>query len=417
MRILFTGLIICITGWLIAQEPVYLITAQHLFDGTSLHTAWGVTVQGNRILALGPVADLKGSGQMVIDCGEATVMPGMIEGHSHLLLHPYNETSWNDQVLREALAERVARATVHAQKTVEAGFTTVRDLGTEGAGYTDIGLKQAINKGVITGPRMWCAGPAMVATGSYGPKGFADQVQVPQGAVEVDGADLIREVRTEIGHGVDVIKIYADYRWGRNGEALPTFTEDEIRTAVEIAASAGRDVVAHASTKEGILRAIRAGVRTIEHGDNVDREVLQAMLDHEVALCPTLAAPEAIFSYQGWRKGIDPEPARISQKKAGYKLALEMGVPIVAGGDVGVFTHGDNARELDLMADYGMSPIDVLRAVTSGNAYWLKMPEIGSLKPHYLADIIIVAGNPTEDIHRLHEVTGVMLDGKWVVKP
>ena len=417
MRFRYLWLFTLIGGWIAAQQPIYLITANRLFDGEQMHTGWGITVQGNRILKVGPVSDLQQNGQDVVDAGDATILPGMIEGHCHLLLHPYDETSWNDQVLRESLAERIARATIHARKTVEAGFTTVRDLGTEGAGYADIGLKQAIEKGVITGPRMWCAGPAMVATGSYGPKGFADQVDVPQGAIEVDGEGIIHEVRTEIGHGVDVLKIYADYRWGRNGEALPTFTEDEIHTAVQTAASAGRDVAAHAATKEGMLRAIRAGVRTIEHGDQVDREVLQAMLDHHVALCPTLAAPEAIFLYRGWKKGIDPDPERITEKKAGFKLALTMGVPIVAGGDVGVFSHGDNARELELMVEYGMAPLDVLRAVTSGNAYWLHMNNLGSLKPQYLADVVIVKGDPGQNIHRLRDITGVMKDGVWIIKP
>lgn len=417
MKKLLTWAFLALCVNLTAQEPVFLITAEQVFDGHEMHQGWAVTVQGNRILAVGPVGELQRPGQTVINGGEATVMPGMIEGHSHLLLHPYNETSWNDQVLRESMAERIARATVHARKTVEAGFTTVRDLGTEGAGYADIGLKQAIEKKVITGPRMVCAGPAMVATGSYGPKGFQDQVDVPQGAVEVDGENLIREVRTEIGHGVDVIKVYADYRWGRNGEAMPTFSEEELRTIVETAHSAGRYVVAHASTKEGMLRAIRAGVRTIEHGDDADREVLQAMLDHQVALCPTLAAPEAILEYRGWKKGTDPTPERIDRKRGGFQLALNMGVPIVAGGDVGVFSHGDNARELDLMVEYGMAPMDVLRSVTEGNAYWLDMPELGALKPEYLADIILVQGNPAQDIHQLHQIKGVMLDGQWILKP
>ena len=417
MRNVLCWALMLISVWCFTQEPVFLITADQLFDGHEMHSNWAVTVQGNRILAVGPVTELQHPGQTVINGGKATVMPGMIEGHSHLLLHPYNETSWNDQVLRESLAERIARATVHAQRTVEAGFTTVRDLGTEGAGYADIGLKQAIEKAVITGPRMLCAGPAMVATGSYGPKGFQEQVDVPQGAVEVDGENLIREVRTEIGHGADVIKIYADYRWGRNGEALPTFSEEELRTVVETARSAGRFVVAHASTREGMLRAIRAGVRTIEHGDDADREVLQAMLDHQVALCPTLAAPEAILEYRGWRKGTDPTPERIERKRAGFQLAISMGVPIVAGGDVGVFTHGDNARELDLMVEYGMAPIEVLRSVTEGNAFWLDLPELGALKPQYLADILLIEGNPAQDIHQLHRIKAVMQNGQWVVKP
>ena len=198
-----------------------------------------------------------------------TYCPGLIEGHSHLFLHPYNETPWNDQVLKESRAERVARATVHAKKTLLAGFTTVRDLGTEGAGYDDVGLKQAIEKGIIPGPRMLVATRAIVATGSYGPKELNNDIDAPKGAAEADGMDaLIKEVRTQIGKGADVIKVYADYRWGINKESMPTFTIDELKKVVEVAASSGRIVAVHATTAEGMRRAIIAGVTTIEHGDN-----------------------------------------------------------------------------------------------------------------------------------------------------
>jgi imidazolonepropionase-like amidohydrolase len=201
-------------------------------------------------------------------------MPGMIEGHSHILLHPYNEVSWNDQVLKESQAERVIRAANHAKANLMAGFTTIRDLGSEGAGYADVGVKQSIEKGIIPGPRMLVAGPAIVATGSYGPKGFAPHVKVPLGANEADGIDaLIREVRRQIGGGADIIKVYADYRWGPNGEAMPTFTQEELEIIVDVASSSGRPVVAHAATAEGMRRAAMAGVQTIEHGDGGTPEV------------------------------------------------------------------------------------------------------------------------------------------------
>src|SRR5678816_4481723 len=214
---------------------------------------------------------------IVINLKGCTLLPGLIEGHSHLFLHPYNETTWDEQVLKESDAERVARATISARNTLFAGFTTVRDLGTEGAGYSDVGLKQAIEKNIIPGPRMLVATKAMVATGSYGPK-LKDELNIPQGAAEADGEDaLIKEVRTQIGKGADVIKLYADYRWGVNKEAMPTFTEEELQRAVEAAASSGRTVAVHATTAEGMRRAVLAGVTTIEHGDNGTPDVFELM--------------------------------------------------------------------------------------------------------------------------------------------
>src|SRR5688500_7002716 len=215
-----------------------------VFDGAAMHTGWTVIVRGERIEAAGPSASTPvPSGARTIALPGTTLMPGLIEGHSHLLLHPYNETSWNDQVAREPLAYRVARAVNHARDTLMAGVTTVRDLGTEGAGYADVGLKRAIDEGVIPGPRMLVSGPAMVAMGSYGPKGFAPEWTVPQGAEEASGLDgVVRVTRDQIGRGVDFIKVYADYRWGPTGEARPTFTLDELRRIVEVARSSGRPV-------------------------------------------------------------------------------------------------------------------------------------------------------------------------------
>lgn len=396
-----------------ANSPKLLVP-DLVYDGESMYEGWAVLVEGNRIVMAGSLASLSvPAGTEQIELPGTTLMPGMIEGHSHILLHPYDETSWNDQVLVESEAERVARATVHLRKSLEAGFTTMRDLGSEGAGYADVGIKQAVEKGVIPGPRLLVAGPAIVATGSYGPKGFAPHVEVPLGAHPADGHDnLIGEVRRQIGGGADVIKVYADYRWGPEGEAMPTFTPEELELIVATANSSGRPVVAHAATAEGMRRATLAGVATIEHGDGGTPEVFRLMAEHGVALCPTLAAPDAILQYRGWNKGVDPEPARITQKKKSFRQALEAGVPIVAGGDVGVFSHGDNVRELELMVEYGMDTPSVLRAVTAGNAELLGLTDRGVIREGALADLIAVAGNPMQQISDLRMVRMVMKGGR-----
>lgn len=346
-------------------------------------------------------------------------MPGLIEGHSHLLLHPYDETPWNDQVARESLAYRVARAVVHAERTLMAGVTTVRDLGTEGAGYADVGLKHAIEDGIVKGPRMIVAGPAMVATGSYGPKGFASEWAVPQGAEEASGLDgVARVARTQIGKGVDVVKVYADYRWGPNGEARPTFTLDELTRIVEVAKSSGRPVVAHASTAEGMRRAMLAGVETIEHGDGGTAESWSMMVERKVGFCPTLAAGDATAQYAGWKKGSEPEPARITAKRESFKAALAAGVALCFGGDVGVYAHGDNVRELELMVDYGMPALDAVRVATSGNARLFHLDaRLGSVKAGLVADLIAVEGDPTKSIAALRHVRLVMKNGEIAKAP
>lgn len=403
--------LILISTSIFAQDKYTLFRPSRVFDGETMHNNWQVLVKNQRIEAVGEKLIFPSITE-IIDIPNSTLLPGLIEGHSHLLLHPYNETSWDDQVLRESRAERIARATVHARKTLLAGFTSVRDLGTEGADYDDVGLKTAIEKGIIIGPRMFVAGRALVATGSYGPKGFHSEITVPQGAEEADGVDnLTKSVRTQIGKGADVIKIYADYRWGLMKDAQPTFLQEEIELMVKVAQSSGRQVVAHASTPEGMRRAIMGGVSTIEHGDNSTPEIFKLMKEKGVCLCPTLAAGDAVSQYRGWKKGSEPEPERIQEKRKNFKMAMDLGVRICMGGDVGVFPHGDNAREMEMMVQYGMKPIDVLRSSTSINAESFKIKDLGMIRKGFLADILIVEGNPIEQISDIRKVKLVVKDG------
>lgn len=400
---------------LLAQQgdKYILLKPDKVFDGEQFHTGWVVLVKNNYIEAAGAMNFKLPAGTQIIELKGTTLLPGLIEGHSHLFLHPYNETSWDDQVLKESRAERTARAVNHAKATLLAGFTTVRDLGTEGAMYDDAGLKKAIEKGVIPGPRMIVATRAIVARGAYGPKSESPDVDLPQGAEEVAGLEeLSKAIRSQIGHGADVIKVYADYRYGPDGETQPTFSDIELGWLVGNTISSGRKAVAHAASPEGMKRAINAGVATIEHGDNGTPEVFKLMKEKNVALCPTLAAGDAIEQYRGWKKGTDPEPERITNKKKTFQQALDAGVTICMGGDVGVYTHGDNAREMELMVEYGMKPLEVLKSSTSVNAdVFGYAGKIGRIKKGLFADIIAVEGDPSADIKNIRRLKLVMKNG------
>lgn len=403
------------TSW--AQNKYYL-QADRVFDGEQMHEGWVVSVEGDKIVSAGPSNQVNApKDAKVIKLPGTTLLPGLIEGHSHLLLYPYNITDWDTQVLKESDSYRTARATVHARNTLMAGFTTVRDLGTEGAGYSDVALKRAINEGIIPGPRMIVAGRAIVSTGSYGPKGYDTDSQIMLGAEPADGNDLIRVVRDQIGNGADFIKVYADYRWGAKGEDQPSFTLDELKLVNEVARSSGRYFVCHAKSKEAMKRAILAGAETIEHGDYLDEEIAQLMKEHHVTYYPTLGAVDAIQQYRGWKKGKEEDTPSIKQKKKTFKIALDAGVTIGMGGDVGVYPHGENVYEMELLNEYGMKPLNILKAATTINAHALHLEnEIGSIKSGLKADLVIVKGDPSKNISDLRQVEFVMKNGV-VYKP
>jgi len=418
MKHLVAAIVACIAALPMAAhaEDSILLIPDRVFDGSAMHNGWQVLVTGDRIMAAGAHLQVPANARRV-ELKDQTLMPGLIEGHGHRFLHPYNETSWDDQVLHEALSLRTARAVNHARATLLAGFTTERDLGTEGAGYADVGLKAAIDQGIVPGPRLLVATRAIVATGAYGPKGFEPGVEVPQGAEEASGDGLVLAVRRQIAGGADLIKLYADYRWRPGEDSRPTFSEAELRAATEAAHDAGRSVAVHASTVEGMRRSIAAGVDTIEHGYGGTPEIFRAMQAKGIALCPTLAAGDAIARYRGW-DGKAPLPAALELERKAFAAARAARVIICAGGDVGVFAHGDNARELEMMRDYGMPALEVLAAATSVNARAFRIDDrVGSIRAGLLADLVAVQGDPSVDIRALRQVRLVMKGGRVVSGP
>jgi imidazolonepropionase-like amidohydrolase len=417
--------VICVPLWAqSSSKALTLIKAGRLIDvrnGRAL-TDQAILIEGDRIKEVGPAGQLasKASGARVIDLSSATVLPGLIDCHTHILLQgDITAEDYDQQLLKESIPFRTIRATVAARTGLMNGFTAMRDLETEGAMYADVDVKRAINLGYIDGPRMFVSTRAFSATGMYPLQGYSWELKVPEGVQIVDGADNIRRaVREQVKYGADWIKYYSDRRYYLKDGALHSwvnFTEEEVHALVDEAHRLGRKVAAHAMGREGIESALKAGVDSIEHGDGLDDELMDLMIKRGVYWCPTIyvgvyvAEGRAAAGAPIWKTMVELE-ARAFNK------AVKKGVKIAFGTDAGGFAWSENeAKEFGYMVRYGMTPMQAIQAATINAATLLEASnDLGSVEGGRYADIIAVRENPLDDIARLEQVEFVMKGGRVV---
>ena len=397
-----------------------LVHAGRLIDGLAdvPRADQGILIEGDRIVAVGPYAEVaaRAAGAEQIDLSGMTVLPGLIDNHTHVLLQGDITTAdYDEQLLRESISYRTIRATVAARTALMDGFTTIRDLETEGAMYADVDLKTAIARGVIPGPRMFVATRAFSATGMYPLLGYSWELKLPEGVQIVDGPDEIRKaVREQVKYGADWIKVYADRRYyiGKDGRlrSWVNFTDDEFRAFVDEAHRLGRKVAAHAVGWDGIDAALRAGVNTIEHGDGLTPDLIDRMVKQRAYWCPTIYV--GVYVAQG-RGG--PWPRMVELERAAFGDALKRGLlPLISfGTDAGGYAWTENeAKEFAYLVHYGMTPMQAIKSATSVAARLLDQEDsLGAVAPGRYADLVAVAGDPLSDIEEMQRVRFVMKGG------
>ena len=422
-RLLITALsVVAAVAPLRAQtaKPV-AIKAVRLFDprSESLLRDQVVLIQGDRVVEAGPSERVRiPPVAQVIDLGQATVLPGLIDAHTHLFLTGESAGRYDEQLLKESWQFRTIEAIVNAKKDLDAGFTTMRDLETEGAMYSDVDVRNAIDRGLIPGPRLQVATRALSTTGGYSLEGYSPEVSVPSGAQIVDSPWAARQaVREQIKYGADVIKIYSTHRFHftRDGrlESTPTFTLEEIQAIVDEAHREGVKVACHAYGGQGLHNCLDAGVDSIEHGLDLDDAAIEKMLRKGIYYVPTLYAYE--FEPQEDLRATGGKTSRARIHEASFRHALARGVKIAFGTDVGPFPHGTQAKEFEYLVRFGMTPAQALRAATLTAAELMGWQDrIGTLEKGKFADLVAVSGDPLRDISEVDRVKFVMKGGQVV---
>lgn len=421
-------LLVLAASGLFAQQtaaPVTVIKAARMIDGRggAVVAPAAIVIRGNKIEAAGSNLAVP-SGAQTIDLGDMTLLPGLIDAHVHILLQGDVTTAdYDEQLFKESMPYRALRASRAVRIGLEHGFTTMRDLETEGAMYTDVDIKRAINNGIIEGPRLQVSTRALSVTGGYGPSGYAPEISFPMGVQIVDGPEEARKsVREQIAHGADWIKVYADrsYFFDKDGKlsSIPTFTRDELKAIVDEAHRLRHKVASHAMCRPGVENSLAAGVDSIEHGINIDDDLLDIMVRNGVYLSPTLVVTEYVAPGRAAEgRPIWAEIPKVHRDT--FSRAVKKGVKIAFGTDVGGFPWDswNEAREFTYETRYGMTPMQAIESATRVAAQLMDMSDrIGTIEPGKLADIVAVPGNPLSDISVMEKVGFVMKDGAVVKK-